>query len=65
MATREMLLEELNNLPQTLIEEIYHYVNFLKHCKSIQVAKEIALASEKSLAKDWLLPEEDEAWADL
>jgi hypothetical protein len=22
-------------------------------------------ASEKSLAKDWLLPEEDEAWKDL
>ncbi|WP_262709424.1 hypothetical protein [Saccharicrinis carchari] len=23
------------------------------------------LASEKVLAKDWLLPEEDEAWKDL
>ena len=26
---------------------------------------EITLASEKALAKDWLLPEEDEAWANL
>ena len=26
---------------------------------------DITLASEKALAKDWLLPEEDEAWADL
>jgi DNA-damage-inducible protein J len=26
---------------------------------------EITLASEKSLAKEWLLPEEDEAWANL
>jgi len=25
----------------------------------------ITLASEKALAKDWLLPEEDEAWRDL
>ena len=25
----------------------------------------ITLASEKVLAKDWLLPEEDEAWANL
>jgi prevent-host-death family protein len=25
----------------------------------------IALASEKALSKDWLLPEEDEAWANL
>jgi len=27
--------------------------------------REITLASEKALAKDWLLPEEDEAWANL
>jgi DNA-damage-inducible protein J len=26
---------------------------------------DITLASEKSLAKEWLLPEEDEAWANL
>ena len=26
---------------------------------------DITLASEKALAKDWLLPEEDEAWANL
>jgi addiction module RelB/DinJ family antitoxin len=25
----------------------------------------VTLASEKSLAKDWLLPEEDAAWRDL
>jgi hypothetical protein len=27
--------------------------------------KDITLASEKTLAHDWLLPEEDEAWACL
>ena len=26
---------------------------------------DITLASEKALSKDWLLPEEDEAWANL
>ncbi|MDR1856698.1 MAG: hypothetical protein LBR22_06010 [Desulfovibrio sp.] len=26
---------------------------------------EITLASEKALARDWLRPEEDEAWANL
>ncbi|MCL1822680.1 MAG: hypothetical protein FWG44_00600 [Oscillospiraceae bacterium] len=26
---------------------------------------DITLASQQSLSKDWLLPEEDEAWADL
>jgi hypothetical protein len=28
-------------------------------------APETALLSEKSLAKEWLSPEEDEAWKDL
>ncbi len=28
-------------------------------------ANEEALMSEQALAKDWLRPEEDEAWADL
>jgi DNA-damage-inducible protein J len=28
-------------------------------------AREITLAGEKALAKDWLLPEEGEAWASL
>ena len=32
---------------------------------AMQEARDITLASEKSLAKDWLLPEEDEAWASL
>jgi DNA-damage-inducible protein J len=27
--------------------------------------RELTLASEKALAKDWLRPEEDKAWADL
>jgi DNA-damage-inducible protein J len=29
------------------------------------VAAEITLASENALARDWLRPEEDKAWADL
>jgi antitoxin component of RelBE/YafQ-DinJ toxin-antitoxin module len=28
-------------------------------------ANEMAFASEKTLAKDWLTPEEDEVWRDL
>ena len=30
-----------------------------------RLPSEITLASEKALAKDWLLPEEDEAWVNL
>ena len=31
----------------------------------MQEARDITLASEKALANDWLLPEEDKAWANL
>jgi len=31
----------------------------------LQKRPDILLMSEASLAKDWLRPEEDEAWADL
>ena len=30
-----------------------------------RLPNEITLASENALARDWLLPEEDEAWANL
>jgi hypothetical protein len=34
--------------------------------EDMQMSKrDVAFASEKSLAKDWLSPEEDEAWAHL
>lgn len=41
-------------LKQKLVRE-------LKHIETI----ETALLSESALAKDWLTPEEDEAWKDL
>jgi len=34
-------------------------------CVSGNGAKDITLASEKALAKDWLLPVEDAAWGNL
>ena len=34
-------------------------------CTGLVDPNDMALASESSLKKDWLRPEEDEAWADL
>lgn len=50
------LYRELKNL-----EEILRKKGILKE-KNLS---ETALLSEKSLAKEWLSPEEDEAWKDL
>lgn len=63
MSNKLALIEEIENLPQNIIDEVYHYVTYLKQFKL--GPDDIMLASEQSLAKDWLLPEEDTAWENL
>ena len=61
MNNKERLFNELQNLPQNEIQEVYDFILRLK-----QKEKNSALfLSESSLKKDWLSPEEDEAWKDL
>ena len=66
MTDKQILIREIETLPPHIVEEIYDYLSFLK-IKKMQREKmaDITLASEKSLAKDWLLPEEDYVWANL
>jgi len=64
MSKKELLSSELEEIPEPLLDEVLDFVRFLK----TKIAKErldIALASESSLRKDWLKPEEDEAWKSL
>ena len=51
-------------MPYPLLIEVLDFLRFLRE-KSIRQKMETALLSEKSLRRDWLLPEEDEAWKDL
>ncbi|OGL44999.1 MAG: DUF2281 domain-containing protein, partial [Candidatus Schekmanbacteria bacterium RBG_16_38_10] len=46
------------------LDEVLDFVHFLK-TKIIKERLDIAIASESSLKKDWLKPEEDEAWQGL
>jgi hypothetical protein len=46
------------------LEDVLDYINFLKSKINKQTIA-TALASESILKKDWLLPEEDEAWRDF
>ena len=64
MAAINQLMHELETLPPEHIQEVMNYVGYLKHKKAIAIPDTMFL-SEKSLAKDWDTPEEDEAWADL
>ena len=64
MTSKQDLIHEIETLPSEYLQEIMYFVGYLKlkHLKNIP---ETMILSEKSLAKDWDTPEEDEAWADL
>jgi len=64
MSKKETLIEEIKQIPEPLIEEVWDFVQFLK-TKITKEKMELAIASESSLEKDWLKPEEDEAWKNL
>ena len=64
MSTREMIDEELAQLPEPLQREVYDFVRFLKQKSEDETFNGLVL-SESALAKDWNTPEEDIAWASL
>jgi len=64
MISKQTILEDLQGIPDSLLEEVRDFVRFLKE-RARKERSETALLSEPSLARDWLRPEEDEAWQDL
>lgn len=69
MVSKEALLKKIEFLPANIIQELATYLEYIefkrsKFDQSLGI-DDITLASEKALAKDWLSPEEDQAWADL
>lgn len=67
MSTREALSEEIKNIPEALLNELYDYLLFLKYKKSEKQEENLPMqsASEKVLSREWDTPEEDEAWKNL
>ena len=64
MSKRELLLQEIEQVPDPFLDEVLDFVHFLK-TKLLKERLDTAIASESSLGKDWLRPEEDEAWRNL
>lgn len=64
MSTRELLITEIEQVPEPLFNEVLDFVHFLK-TKIIREGTAAAVASEASLGKDWLRTEEDEVWQNL
>lgn len=64
MNTKEAIAHEIEQVPEPLLDQVLEFLLSLK--SQYQPDKlEITMMSESSLAKDWLSPEEDEAWQDL
>lgn len=64
MELKELIFKEMENLPQPCLTEVLDFIRFLE-TKMLERKRELTIASEASLKKDWLRPEEDEAWKDL
>ncbi len=64
LTDKEMILQELEELPEDSLPEVLDFIRFLKE-KHAEAGLESALLSERVLGRDWLRPEEDEAGQDL
>jgi hypothetical protein len=59
---KEEIISELNDLPPRTYGEVLDFIRYLKFRRR-KAAPDTALASEPVLQKDWLRPEEEEAWS--
>jgi hypothetical protein len=64
MSKKEILISEIEQVPESYLDEVLDFVHFLKS-KILREKIDTTIAGESSLRKDWLLPEEDEAWQGL
>ena len=64
MTAKEAIVQAVEDLPEECLDDLAHYVDALRNKAALHTVP-TALASEAVLAKDWLRPEEDEAWRDL
>ena len=64
MSTRELIQEEVAQLPEPLQREVFDFARFLR-LKNEDESFNGLLLSGTALTKDWNTPEEDDAWANL
>ena len=63
MSKTELIARELESLPEHDLDRVLVFLRSLNEEHS--EAQVILGAAQSSLAKDWLTPEEDQAWANL
>jgi hypothetical protein len=65
MTVEETILKAVEDLPDNYLSEPASYAEQLRRRNAVVQSSPMVLASERALAKDWLRPEEDEAWRNL
>jgi hypothetical protein len=63
MSKREVIARELERLPERDLDRLLAFLRTLTEAHAENAMP--VLAAESALAKDWLAPEEDSAWANL
>lgn len=65
MGIKELIFKEIEKVPEQQLPEVLDFIRSLEEEKSLTEKIGTAIASETSLKKDWLIPEEAKAWKDL
>lgn len=63
MSRHEVIARELERLSEQDLDKLLAFLRSLKEAHAETTVP--TLAAESALAKDWLTPEEDAAWANL
>ncbi|HOO57146.1 MAG TPA: DUF2281 domain-containing protein [bacterium] len=64
MSGKDSIIKEIDRLPESYVEKVLEFIRFLR-AVDCREKLGIAIASESSLEKDWLSPEEEQAWQNL
>ena len=63
---KQKVQQYLERLPDKYLNEVIEYLRFLEFKNKNKIPDtSSSFLSEQSLGKDWLTPEEDEAWKNL
>ena len=65
MRTKELIIQKIEELPEEYLDEVLNFISLLERKKDLGEKLEVTILSKSSLEKDWLSPEEEEAWKDL
>ena len=63
MSKKELIVHELEDVPEKDLDTLLQLLRCIKSRGAERA--DPALLAESSLAKEWLSPEEEAAWADL